>query len=174
MSRRHLGTHDATDPLRMDGAGFVVAASLLDGNVTHKNNVGIACRKRPTRVQGPSCVHPPCATDHNNSCKRGSGAEEDARYDGKDDEDVERETQEARHRCGTGGWPLLTNRPPAGPPRWVANTMQELVQAAQVRLVYRQVVSVRTEEATLRRSWDRSGETVQGSDTLVATLCRLV
>ena len=30
----------------------------------------------------------------------------------------------------------MTNRPPAGPPRWVANTLQELGKAAQDRLVY--------------------------------------
>ena len=40
--------------------------------------------------------------------------------------------------------------PTAGSPRWVANTMQESVRAAQDRLVYRQAGSVRAKEATLK------------------------
>ena len=32
---------------------------------------------------------------------------------------------------------LMTNRPPAGPPRWLANTVQELDQTAHACVVYR-------------------------------------
>ena len=52
--------------------------------------------------------------------------------------------------------------------------MQELVKAAQDRLVYRQVGSVRAEEATLRCLQNRSGETVESSDRHVAALRSLV
>ena len=68
----------------------------------------------------------------------------------------------------------MTNRPTAGSPRWVAKTMQELVRAAQDRLVYRQAVSVRAKEKTLKCWQDRSGETVEGSDSHVAALLPLV
>ena len=61
-----------------------------------------------------------------------------------------------------------------GPPAGSANTMQELVRAAQDRLVYRQVGSVRAEEATLRCLQNRSGETVESSDRHVAALRSLM
>ena len=92
-----------------------------------------------------------------------------ARHGGKNDANDERErrTQEARHICGTGRRicgtgrrPFMTNWPPARLPRWEAKTMQELVQAAEDRLVYRQVGSVHAKkqhsdarEVEVSRQW---------------------
>ena len=66
----------------------------------------------------------------------------------------ERETQEPDTDVELGR-PLVTNWPPAGLPRWGANTMQELVQATEDCLVYRQAESARERSNT--RMLVRSG-----------------
>ena len=61
------------------------------------NDIATRSRKQPTNEAEQSG-----GSDHNNSGECG-GPENDARYGGKDVADDERETQEARQRCGSGG-----------------------------------------------------------------------